>query len=78
LEPEEAERIGIDCIDMWRGIIICAGDLVTVYPRGGRGIVGITGKVKAVTDSAIVLETDVNDIAIRYSEIKMIRKLKRK
>jgi len=55
---------------------VCIGDFVAVYPRGMRGAVSITGTVKKVTDSALILETDYNDIAIRYSEIKMLRKYK--
>jgi len=51
--------------------------MVEIYPRGLRGLVAIHGKVKVLGDSALIIETETNNLAIRYSEIKMIRVLKK-
>jgi len=76
-EPqEEIPEIDRQCKYIWNSIIICKNDYVEIYPRGFRSMVVISGRVKALSDSAIVLETPNNSIAIRYSEIRMIRKLK--
>lgn len=57
------------------GIEVCKGDYIEVYPRG-RSLAVFRGFVKNVTISSIVLENHENDVAVRLSEIKIIRKLK--
>jgi len=64
-----------DCELIWGVFKVCVGDTIEIYPRAGRSLMKITGRVKAIGDSALILETDTNNIAIRYSEIKMLRKL---
>jgi len=64
-----------DCELIWGVFKVCVGDIIEIYPRAGRSLMKITGRVKAIGDSALILETDINNMAIRYSEIKMLRKL---
>jgi len=67
----------VDCLSIY-GLWVCRGDVVQVFPRS-RSLASIIGKVLSITPSSIVLENEENTIAIRISEIKMIRipKLKR-
>jgi hypothetical protein len=74
--PPKAFIRGNDCRLLFGGYIVCVGDVIEVYPRGLKSFMSITGKVIALLDSALVLETQYNDIAIRYSEIRAIRKVK--
>ncbi len=74
--PPRAFIRGNECRLLFGGYIVCVGDVIEVYPRGLKSFVSITGKVVALLDSAIVLETPYNDMVIRYSEIRAIRKAK--
>lgn len=64
------------CRSIWNTIRICENDLVEVYLRGLKAMAGIRGRVKRITDAGIVIEGEENETAIRFSEIRMIRKLK--
>lgn len=64
------------CKWIWNTLQICLDDIVEIYPRGMKSMIAIQGKVVGLSDSALVISTDKNDMAIRYSEIRMIRKLK--
>lgn len=66
------------CKWIWNAIPICIDDHIEIFPRGMRSLVSITGRVIGLGDSALVLETDNNNLAIRYSEIRMIRKIHKK
>ncbi|WP_042667568.1 hypothetical protein [Desulfurococcus amylolyticus] len=61
----------LECMSVY-GLYICKGDVVQVFPRS-RSLASVIGRVKALTSSSIVLENDENTVAIRISEIKMIR-----
>lgn len=67
-----------ECTLIWSAFPVCEGDIVTVYPRYGRSLVSITGRVAKVTNSALVIETENEIISIRYSEIKMISRPREK
>lgn len=79
---ERALRIGvridengqIECVDIY-GIDVCIGDYVQVYPRSMR-LVHLSGIVKRITTSTIVIENEENEAAIRLSEIRLLRKPK--
>lgn len=77
---ERALKIGesgqIECIDIY-GIDICVGDYVQIYPRSMK-LVHVSGFVKRITTSTIVLENEENEVAVRLSEIKLLRKPKLK
>jgi len=73
---DEVKTSTKECILLFNAFPVCVGDKVEIYPRGMRTMVRISGVVKRVSDSALVLETEVNDLVIRLSEIKMVRKLK--
>jgi len=64
----------VECMGIY-GVEVCIGDFVQVYPRAIRLSV-VQGVVKRITASSIVLENEENDIAVRFSEIKMVRKPK--
>ncbi|RLG82033.1 MAG: hypothetical protein DRO40_08590 [Thermoprotei archaeon] len=66
------------CKWLWNTFPVCVDDYVEIFPRGMRSLISITGRVIGLGDSALVLETDNNNIAIRYSEIRMIRKIHKK
>ena len=69
------EEKGIhDCILVWNTFPVCVGDIVRVYPRLGRSLISIRGKVIKLSESAITIETETEIISVRYSEIKMISK----
>jgi len=63
------------CKWLWNAFPVCLDDYVEIFPRGMRSLISITGRVIGLGDSALVLETDNNNLAIRYSEIRMIRKI---
>lgn len=67
-----------ECRWIWNAIKVCIDDEIEIFPRGMRSLVSITGRVIGLGDSALVLKTDNNNIAIRYSEIRMIRKIEKK
>jgi hypothetical protein len=64
----------VECMGIY-GVDVCIGDFVQVYPRAIRLSV-VQGVVKRITASSIVLENEENDVAVRFSEIKMVRKPK--
>jgi hypothetical protein len=64
----------VECMDVY-GVNVCVGDFVQVYPRTMR-LSMVQGIVKKITSSSIVLENEDNEVAIRYSELKMVRKPK--
>jgi len=64
----------VECMGIY-GVDVCVGDFIQVYPRTIR-LSMVQGVVKRITASSIVLENEENDIAIRFSEIKMVRKPK--
>jgi hypothetical protein len=64
----------VECMIIY-GINVCIGDFVQIYPRALRMSL-VQGVVKRITASSIVLENEENDIAVRFSEIKMVRKPK--
>jgi hypothetical protein len=64
----------IECINAY-GIRVCRGDVVQIFPRA-RGLASFIGRVVEITPASIVLENEDNTIAIRLSEIKMVRKPK--
>lgn len=66
----------IECIDVY-GINICIGDYVQIYPRSMK-LVHVSGIVTRITTSTIVLENEENEVAVRLSEIKLLRKPKLK
>jgi hypothetical protein len=61
----------IDCLSIY-GLWVCRGDIVQVFPRS-RSLASIVGRVVSLTPSSVVLENEENTVAIRISEIKMIR-----
>ena len=61
----------IDCMNIY-GMFVCKGDVVQIFPRS-RSLASIVGRVVSLTPSSVVLENEENTIAIRISEIKMIR-----
>jgi len=65
-----------DCIMIWNSFPVCIGDIVRVYPRLGRSLISIRGKVIKLSESAITIETENEIISIRFSEIKMISKVR--
>jgi hypothetical protein len=76
-KPEAVpQQLRDDCRVLWGGFLICIGDYVEVYPRGVTRYIGHLGRIVQLTDSAMVLETKNNNLVIRYSEIRMIRKYK--
>lgn len=66
----------IECVDIY-GIDVCLGDYVQIYPRSMK-LVHVSGLVKRITTSTIVLENEENEVAVRLSEIKLLRKPKLK
>jgi len=64
----------VECMGIY-GVDVCIGDFIQVYPRALRMSL-VQGVVKKITASSIVLENEENDIAVRFSEIKMVRKPK--
>ena len=64
----------VECMGIY-GVEVCVGDFVQIYPRALRMSL-VQGIVKKITASSIVLENEENDIAVRFSEIKMVRKPK--
>jgi hypothetical protein len=64
----------VECMGIY-GVDVCIGDFIQIYPRALRMSL-VQGVVKRITASSIVLENEENDIAVRFSEIKMIRKPK--
>jgi len=65
-----------DCIMIWSSFPVCIGDIVRIYPRLGRSLISIRGKVVGLSESALTIETNNEIVSIRYSEIKMISKEK--
>ena len=65
-----------NCILVWNSFPVCIGDIVRIYPRLGRSLVSIRGKVVKLSESAITVETENEIISIRFSEIKMISKVR--
>lgn len=65
-----------DCILIWGSFPVCIGDIVRVYPRLGRSLISVKGKVIGISESALTLETENEIISIRLSEIKMVSKVK--
>ncbi|MEM4913801.1 MAG: hypothetical protein QW579_06320 [Desulfurococcaceae archaeon] len=71
---EGNDVINNECHSVY-GMLLCVGDYVEVYPRS-RSLAFFRGRVKRITISSVILENDENDMMIRFSEIKAIRKLK--
>lgn len=71
---EQVEKA--ECYPVY-GLLLCVGDVVEVYPRS-RSLVLFRGRVKKITVSSLLLENDENELAIRFSEIKAIRRIKPK
>jgi len=71
----EIESKFFNCRSIWGSLKVCIGDIVEIYPRGFTRMVAVRGKVIGLSDSAITLETPENNVAVRYTEIRMIRKL---
>lgn len=67
-----------DCIDLFDVLTVCIGDKVELVVRGQRAIISYRGVVKAISNTAILLEVRGALIAIRLSEIKTARKLPQK
>ena len=65
-----------NCVDMFDVVTICVGDKAEVTLKGTRSTMSLRGVIVAVSNHALSINSRGTIYAIRYSEIKMIRKLK--
>jgi len=67
-----------DCIELFEVLQICISDKVEITMRNSRSIITYRGVVRALSSSAILLETRNGLVAIRLSEIKSAKKILQK
>jgi len=65
-----------NCTDMFDVVTICVGDKVEVTLKGTRSTMALRGVIVAVSNHALSINSRGTVYGIRYSEIKMVRKLK--
>ena len=66
-----------NCVDMFDILTICEGDKIELVLRGSRGMVSIRGIVLTIGNNAMVVQSRNGKLAIRYSEIKMVKKVEK-
>jgi len=64
-----------NCIDLFELLTVCEGDKIEVVIRGARSMVTLRGTILAIGNHALVIEARNGQMAIRYSEIKMVKKV---
>ena len=66
-----------NCIDLFELLTVCEGDKIEVIIRGGRSMITIRGTVISIGNHALVVSARNGQMAIRYSEIKMVKKVEK-
>ena len=67
-----------DCIDLFDVLTVCVNDKVELVIRGQRAMISYRGIIRAISNTAILMEVRGSLIAVRLSEIKTARKLPQK